>query len=57
MLDAAMQRRYSGSSQAFFTGGGVHAYANFEKWENYQQVQRERRICALGEQCLRARAA
>ncbi len=37
MLDAAMQRRYSGSSQAFFTGGGVHAYANFEKWENYQQ--------------------
>ena len=35
MLDAAMQRHYSGSPQAFFTGGGVHAYANFEKWEDH----------------------
>jgi membrane peptidoglycan carboxypeptidase len=34
MLDAAMQRHYSGSPQEFFTGGGVHAFANFEKWEN-----------------------
>jgi membrane peptidoglycan carboxypeptidase len=35
MIDAAMQRRYSGSPAAFFTGGGVHAYANFEKWEDH----------------------
>jgi membrane peptidoglycan carboxypeptidase len=35
MISAAMQRHYSGSPQAFFTGGGVHAYANFEKWEDY----------------------
>jgi membrane peptidoglycan carboxypeptidase len=34
MLDAAMQRHYSGSPEAFFTGGGLHAFANFEKWEN-----------------------
>ena len=37
MLDAAMQRRYSGSPQTFFTGGGAHDFANFEKWEDYQQ--------------------
>jgi membrane peptidoglycan carboxypeptidase len=36
MIDAAMQRHYSGSPSAFFTGGGVHAFANFEKWENYE---------------------
>jgi membrane peptidoglycan carboxypeptidase len=35
MIDAAMQRHYSGSPAAFFTGGGVHAYANFEKWEDH----------------------
>ena len=35
LIDAAMQRHYSGSPQAFFTGGGVHAYANFEKWEDH----------------------
>ena len=35
MIDAAMQRKYSGSPSAFFTGGGVHAFANFEKWENH----------------------
>ena len=34
MIAAAMQRHYSGSPQTFFTGGGEHAYANFEKWEN-----------------------
>ena len=33
MLDAAMQRHYSGSPETFFTGG-MHAFANFEKWEN-----------------------
>jgi len=35
MIDAAMQRRYSGSPSAFFTGGGVHVFANFERWENH----------------------
>ncbi len=37
MLDAAMQRTYSGSPAAFFTDGGVETYANFEKWENYSR--------------------
>ena len=37
MLDAAMQRRYSGSpSETFFTGGGAHVFHNFERAENYQ---------------------
>jgi membrane peptidoglycan carboxypeptidase len=35
MIEAAMQRQYSGSPSAFFTGGGVHAFANFEKWEDH----------------------
>jgi membrane peptidoglycan carboxypeptidase len=34
MLDAAMQRTYSGSPSAFFTDGGVEVFANFAKWEN-----------------------
>jgi membrane peptidoglycan carboxypeptidase len=35
MLDAAMQRKYSGSpGEAFFTGGGMHVFHNFAKWEN-----------------------
>ena len=34
MLDAAMRRHYSGSPEEFFTGGGMHAFANFERWEN-----------------------
>ncbi|HET7594021.1 MAG TPA: transglycosylase domain-containing protein [Stellaceae bacterium] len=37
MLDAAMQRRYSGSpSEIFFTGGGAHVFHNFERSEDYQ---------------------
>jgi membrane peptidoglycan carboxypeptidase len=36
MIDAAMQRRYSGSPSPFFTGGGVHVFANFEKWEDHE---------------------
>jgi membrane peptidoglycan carboxypeptidase len=35
MIDAAMQRRYSGSPGQFFTGGGMHVFANFEKWEDH----------------------
>jgi membrane peptidoglycan carboxypeptidase len=35
MIAAAMQRHYSGSPQAFFTGGGVHADAKIEKLENH----------------------
>ena len=35
MLDAAMTRRYSASpSEAFFTGGGVHHFANYEREDN-----------------------
>jgi membrane peptidoglycan carboxypeptidase len=37
MLRAALQRKYSGNpGEAFFTGGGVHVFANFEKSENFQ---------------------
>jgi membrane peptidoglycan carboxypeptidase len=37
MLEAALQRKYSGNpGEAFYTGGGVHVFANFEKFENYQ---------------------
>jgi membrane peptidoglycan carboxypeptidase len=35
MLDAAMQRQYSGSPEMFFTGGGVQSFGNFESEENY----------------------
>jgi membrane peptidoglycan carboxypeptidase len=35
MIDAAMQRHYSGSPGQFFTGGGAHVFANFEKWEDH----------------------
>ncbi len=35
MLDAAMERRYSASPrETFFTGGGMHAFENFEKTDN-----------------------
>lgn len=38
MLDAAMQRKYSGSTgEAFFTGSGMHAFHNFEKWEGHRK--------------------
>jgi membrane peptidoglycan carboxypeptidase len=35
MLDAAMQRTYSGSPGTYFTGGGMQSFANFAKWENH----------------------
>lgn len=35
MLEAAMNRRYSASpGEAFFTGGGLHYFANFDKEDN-----------------------
>ena len=35
MLDAAMERRYSASpTEQFFTGGGVHTFANFKREDN-----------------------
>ncbi|MBZ5611726.1 MAG: transglycosylase domain-containing protein [Acidobacteriia bacterium] len=37
MLEAALQRKYSGSNgESFFTGGGVHHFDNFEKQEDFQ---------------------
>jgi membrane peptidoglycan carboxypeptidase len=36
-LDAAMKRSYSGNpDEAFFTGGGVHIFHNFEKSEDFR---------------------
>jgi membrane peptidoglycan carboxypeptidase len=35
ILDAAMQRRYSSNpGERFFTGGGVHTFANFQRSDN-----------------------
>src|SRR5207248_2767558 len=34
MLEAAMQRQYSGAPEMFFTGGGVQSFGNFESSEN-----------------------
>jgi membrane peptidoglycan carboxypeptidase len=35
ILDAAMNRRYSASpAEAFFTGGGLHTFANFSRQDN-----------------------
>ena len=37
MLEAAMERRYSGSpGETFVTGGGVQTFTNFESEENYK---------------------
>lgn len=36
MLDAAMERHYSGAPGSFFTGGGVQGFGNFEENENFQ---------------------
>jgi membrane peptidoglycan carboxypeptidase len=37
LLDRALDRQYSGNpGEVFFTGGGAHVFANFEKEENYE---------------------
>lgn len=37
MLDAALERTYSGSTgEVFFTGGGAHHFDNFEREEDFQ---------------------
>ncbi|MES2207551.1 MAG: transglycosylase domain-containing protein [Pseudomonadota bacterium] len=37
MLEAAVERPYSANpGERFFTGGGIHSFANFDKNENYQ---------------------
>jgi membrane peptidoglycan carboxypeptidase len=34
LLNGAMSRRYSASPESFFTGGGVHTFANFDPKDN-----------------------
>jgi membrane peptidoglycan carboxypeptidase len=34
LLDAAMRRRYSAAPETFFTGGGIHNFANFDVKDN-----------------------
>ncbi len=42
MLDAAMNRYYSGSpSERFFTGGGLHKFSNFNNRRNYVMTVHE----------------
>src|SRR5260370_29060240 len=37
MIEAAMQRTYAGNTgEAFFTGGGLHVFHNFERYEDFQ---------------------
>jgi membrane peptidoglycan carboxypeptidase len=37
MLDAALERKYSGSpGEAFFTGGGLHTFGNFSKLDDHR---------------------
>jgi membrane peptidoglycan carboxypeptidase len=39
MLEASLQRKYSGSpGEAFFTGGGLHHFANFERSEDHETM-------------------
>lgn len=37
-LDAAMARRYSAAPQMFYTGGGEHVFANFNKDDNSREM-------------------
>lgn len=39
MLEAALQRKYSGANgESFFTAGGLHHFDNFEKSEDYETI-------------------
>ncbi|WP_439672945.1 transglycosylase domain-containing protein (plasmid) [Cupriavidus necator] len=39
MLEAAMERKYSGSTgEGFFTGGGMQSFSNFERWEGERNM-------------------
>lgn len=39
MLEAALERKYSGNpGEAFYTGGGMQSFSNFEKWEGERQM-------------------
>lgn len=39
ILEAAMERKYSGNAgEAFYTGGGMQSFTNFEKWEGERQM-------------------
>lgn len=39
MLEAAMDRKYSGNAgESFYTGGGMQTFTNFERWEGERQM-------------------
>lgn len=39
MLEAAMERKYSGNpGEAFYTGGGMQSFSNFERWEGERMM-------------------
>ena len=38
LLDAAMNRQYSASPETFFTGGGIHNFANFDPKDNSRSM-------------------
>ena len=38
LLNAAMDRRYSASPETFFTGGGLHNFANFDPKDNSRSM-------------------
>ncbi len=39
MLEASMERKYSGNpGEAFYTGGGMQSFSNFERWEGERMM-------------------
>jgi len=39
LMDRALEKKYSANpGEAFFTGGGVHTFANFSKTDNYKNL-------------------
>src|SRR5574340_1097610 len=38
LLEAAMRRQYSASPETFFTGGGLHTFANFDPKDNSRNM-------------------
>ena len=50
MLDAALERKYSGNSEErFFTGGGLHVFHNFKREDDRKNLERSRSNTEFGQ--------
>ena len=48
MLQAALQRKYSGNTgESFFTGGGVHHFDNFETMGKRRRISQWRALSRI----------